>query len=225
MAPKGQAVTLGVRAGWRLTKITGGGGAAAPLLSVEEKSTSKDVLEALAAARKIGKPYSLTFISVIEGVDAGVGGRGAESDGGAANAAIGGSTEARAVDIPATVDHGTSSNTNESTRKSEEDSRGDIVGAPTMIGEHMGESETRPAKEIGPAAAKAGGMEGGDAEQGLRCGDGEVTLMYEMYDEKFPIKVKFEKGTSLRSNACWHAYLTPDESRGVAFLGKVDDQR
>eukprot|EP00903_Cladosiphon_okamuranus_P007935 g7660.t1 len=63
VAPKGQVAALGVREGWRLTDIGGGGRKAADTFRVTAASTSKEVLEALAAARKRGKPYALGFLA------------------------------------------------------------------------------------------------------------------------------------------------------------------
>lgn len=162
MASKGQAATLGIRMGWRLTGI--GGGSPFP---VTETSTPKDILEALAAARKRGKAYSLGF-----------------SLGGAKSPAEGGKHENKA------------SNTSSSNGAAHEEKvvKTEAVNLEGVKNERNdeGKVEDKEAPRQGEAS-KASKQEeevvkeGSVLEEGK--GDGEVTLMYEMYDEKFPIKV------------------------------------
>lgn len=193
VAPKGQAATLGVRTGWRLTDISleGRRGVPEPLFSVTATSTSKEALEALAAARKRGKPYTLGF-SLAENLSF----RSGHDGGGQEPVDHTNSRPGREEDVVGAT----------ATRDVLEGSCADATGEGMVEEQHV-EVKGQGVEEPKAQGALAGGgavvgdgdvqqaealVSGGGVvgEEGGR-GDGQVTLMYEMYDEKFPIKVKF----------------------------------
>lgn len=163
--------------------------------SVTATSKSKDVLDALTAIRKKNKPYTLGF-STAGAEESGKENK--EEKGSSGSSSSSGGVGADGGDTGATGGEAGRQQTEESksTEKGEEvgdESLGEQKNALPGVG--AGEDAGG-----GAAAAGAGGGEGGGAarepegvpqeELPAGSGDGEVTLMYEMYDEKFAIKVK-----------------------------------
>lgn len=260
VAPKGQVAALGVREGWKLTDIGGGGkttgtrrycherscvdhqvsrvgrtgggtrnivnnclpdgdGISDPALrhtrctappattadtfSVTATSTSKNVLEALAAAQKKGKPYTLGFSATATAEETRETGRGEQGKGGTTCREDGGS----GGDVAGTGAEQRSENEarnrnpdNGEGKELEEHESSPIVGN-DGTGDHVGE-------DGGEERARALPQEG---EPVVGRGDGEVTLMYEMYDEKFPIKV------NMFSSACTSVTLAHQARSAVPY--------
>lgn len=188
MAPKGQAAARGVHTGWRLTEIN----AATTVLAVTATSTPKDVLEALAGARKRGKPYTIDFCLTEA---SGSGARGEQVTVGpsttavtvvGANAATEEEEEGGGAPEAADKEAGIVAERKEIVEGGDECTSG--VNSERGL---VGETAVRQEKGVGSVD---GGLvrEGGDGaavdvpDDG---GDGEATLMYEMYNENFPIKV------------------------------------
>lgn len=187
VAPKGQVAALGVRESWRLTNI------GKTDFTVTATSTPKRILEALAAARKRGTTYTLGFST--GGADEAPNGVvGAEEqsnveacDGSRVDTAVSETAGGEAATArPASA--GETGNSDRVCVEGKELEEGRKKGA--SVGVEIGEDgETKETEGKGEGQV----FEGKDApsckaETGRR-GDGEVTLMYEMYDEKFPIKV------------------------------------
>lgn len=158
--------------------------------SVTATSTSKDVLDALTTIRKKNKPYTLGFSTV----GAGESGKGDNEVKGSSSSSSGG-VGADGGGTDATRGEAGQQQTEESssTDKEEEAGEGLLVEQKSALpGVGAGEDAA------GGAAAGGGGGGGGEEREseGLpqkelpaESGDGEVTLKYEMYDEKFAIKV------------------------------------
>lgn len=177
-------------------------------------SPAKAVLEALAAARKRGKPYLLTFSIADPGKSVGKqktpapgNGRGAAArrdghtgvsgDGGGSSARFGG--EDVAASGPVTGEQMTQEIAPRGSVQCELDQ---TPGGETKtnrddngLTQEEGKSSDGTAGEIG-AKCVAG------TNVGLPRRDGEVTLMYEMYDEKFPIKVIRDFYACFRYSVC-----------------------
>lgn len=193
MAPKGQAAARGVRTGWRLTEII-----AAKTVLVTATATPKDVLEALAEARERGKPYTIGF-HLAEASDSGARGK---------EVTVAGPTTTTAV-VGATAERG--GVPEEAAGKEagivDEGGEGGDESTPVVDNERglVGGAEVRKAEGVDSSAD--GGLigEGGDTPAAAAVavdgpdgsGDGEATLMYEMYNEKFPIKVTYYYCTTI----------------------------
>lgn len=176
--------------------------------SVTATSTSKDVLEALAAARKKGKPYSLSFSTA--------GTSKQQEEGGGSNEARNcGEAEPQTGNEPRDQEGGEG----EALREDKSSRAGLAVGSDEPeAGADGGMGEEGGGKDGGGRREGVEGAEGGGgpAAEGLQeeepeagSGDGEVTLMYEMYDEKFPIKV---------TEGMLHVVDARCRSSGVFFL-------
>ncbi len=153
--------------------------------SVTATSASKDILEALAAARKEGKPYAVGFST------AGASKHREEGDG--SNAARSCSeAEPQTGNEPRDQQGGEGEALREGLEVGSDEPE---AGADGGMGEEGGRKDGEGRRE-GPEGAEGAGRVGEEEAEGLQeeqpeagSGDGEVTLMYEMYDEKFPIKV------------------------------------
>lgn len=183
VAPKGQAAALGIRESWRLTHIVG-----KKKFPITATSTPKSVLEALAATRKEGKPYTLS-LSTPAGDGSGMGEKLVSCEAGGADS----------------VDNGGVNSTDETDSLGGEPQESEISGSAKEVGEGnaVEEKQDNPPPDdgvgengegVGSKGVRADGApeEGGGVppdDAPAERGDGEVTLMYEMYDEKFPIKV------------------------------------
>lgn len=164
-------------------------------------SSAKAVLEALAAARKRGNPYLIIFSTTGPGENVGKqdtpapdGGRGADGgrdghtgesgDGGGSSARVGGEdvatsgTESGEQMTGETAPHGSVQCILGQTPRGETEKNRDDNG----LAQQEGKSSDSTTGEIGAECVAS-------TDVGLPREDGEVTLMYEMYDEKFPIKV------------------------------------
>lgn len=153
----------------------------ADIFSVTATSTSKDVLAALAAARKKAKPYTLGFSTTTtaeKGRERGEKKQGevsakSQKDDGSGESAAGAGIEQQPEN-----EARNSALENREGKDSEGHESSPVVagngGAGKQVVEGGGEEEAKGDPQEEPA---------------VENGNGEVTLMYEMYDEKFSIKV------------------------------------
>ncbi|CAN0174000.1 unnamed protein product [Ectocarpus sp. 12 AP-2014] len=219
VAPKGQVAALGVREGWRLTNI------GKTDFTATATSTPKRILEALAAARKRGTTYTLRFStrgadeapnrvagaeeqSIVEACD------GSRVDTAVSETAGGGAATAG----PASAGETGNSNRVSAEGKELEEGRKKGASAGVQIGEG-GETKETEGKGEGQV------FEGKDApsckaETGRR-GDGEVALMYEMYDEKFPIKDGCISAAEIDETYCL-SFVMPNCTLHLGPLGPAD---
>lgn len=181
MAPKGLVAKLGVREGWRLTNI------GKTDFTVTATSTPKSILEALAATRKRGTTYSLRFLTggAHETPNAVVHAEEKSSFEAVHDSRVDNATGETAGGVAATATLASGGETGNSGRvcvegKELEEGRRKTASTGVEIGQDGETKETEAVVEredAPPCKAETG------------RGDGEVTLMYEMYDEKFAIKV------------------------------------
>ncbi|CAN0303100.1 unnamed protein product, partial [Ectocarpus sp. 8 AP-2014] len=218
VAPKGQVAALGVREGWRLTNI------GKTDFTVTVTSTPKHILEALAAARKRGTTYTLGFST--GGAD--------EAPNGVVRAeqqsnveACDGSRVDNAVSETAggeaatagPASGGETGNSDQVCVEGKELEEGRKKGASSGV--EIGEDgETKETEGKGEGQV----FEGKDipsckAETGR--GDGEVTLMYEMYDEKFPIKDGCISAAEIDETYCL-SFVMPNCTLHLGPLGPAD---
>lgn len=202
VVPKGQAATIGVRVGWRLKEVSGasmrgpGEGTAAELLQSSEKTSAKEVLEALAVARKRGKPYTLVFLSGAALSGPRLAERGNE-EGGSDEANNSCATGAAAKpDAMSSEEHGVTKVAkglqlgiapNDDHSQREQTGKGVVRKEATLDRSGGGNKGMDVSSEGGEERVEAEAEATAEEEEGR--GDGHVTLIYEMYDEKFLIKV------------------------------------
>ncbi|CAM9149010.1 unnamed protein product, partial [Hapterophycus canaliculatus] len=182
VVPKGQAAALGIRERWRLTHIVGKND-----FPVMMTLTPKNILEALAATRKEGKPYMLAF-STSEGDGAGKGDEQERFETSGRNS-VNIAGDRATVE---TVAPGMEPPENEVGRNVKGVGKDDAMEGrqdnppPGGTGDGDGDKAGTGGERADGASE---GVEGVAPEDPLAGrGDGEVTLMYEMYDEKFAIK-------------------------------------
>lgn len=188
---------------------------------VTAKSSSKFVLEALATARKRGKPhYRLGFLLVPweEASSAQVGDGDGGSPGGSGDGGVPGADGNGMLPIDKNACAGGDSREEggaTSTTTGRQPGNGSVNGGELERGGDKGEGESESMKgeqdkntkkerqddnegggdrAIGEEEDKGGvgevvAPDAGGAVEAEGSGDGEVTLVYEMYDEKFPIQV------------------------------------
>ncbi|CBJ48674.1 conserved unknown protein [Ectocarpus siliculosus] len=218
VAPKGQVAALGVREGWRLTNIGKND------FTVTATSTPKHILEALAAARKRGTTYTLGFStggadeapngavraeeqSIVEACD------GSRVDNAVSETAGG---EAATAGPASGGETGNSDQVCVEGKELEQD-RKKGASAGVEIGEN-GETKETEGKGEGQVF---GGKDVPSCKAETGRGDGEVTLMYEMYDEKFPIKDGSISAAEIDETYCL-SFVMPNCTLHLGPLGPAD---
>ncbi|CAN0052969.1 unnamed protein product, partial [Ectocarpus sp. 4 AP-2014] len=218
VAPKGQVAALGVREGWRLTNI------GKTDFTVTATSTPKRILEALATARKRGTTYTLQFSTggadeapnrVVRAEEQ----SNAEAcDGSRVNNAVGETAggEAAAAGPASGGGAGNSDRVCMEGKQIEEDrEKGASAGVEiredgeTKETEGKGERQVFDRKDAPSSKAETG------------RGDGKVTLMYEMYDEKFLIKDGCISAAEIDETYCL-SFVMPNCTLHLGPLGPAD---